>query len=117
MISETADVLYKQSAYYDPEVERAIAWDDPEIGVDWPLPRDEISVSERDAQAPRLAEVAAELPFEFAGQRQDAPLEQLGDRRRRAAEVQDAERRTPATETPSGSRSQYVAPKIWPGLS
>ena len=65
--SETADVIYKQSAYYDPEIERAIAWDDPEIGVDWPLPAGDVSVSERDAAAPRLSEVAAELPFEFAG--------------------------------------------------
>jgi len=67
VISETADVIYKQSAYYDPEIERAIAWDDPEIGVDWPLSADEVSVSERDAAAPRLADVAADLPFVFAG--------------------------------------------------
>ena len=67
VISAEADVIYKQSAYYDPQVERAIAWDDPDIGVDWPLPLEEVTVSERDVQAPRLAEIAAELPFEFAG--------------------------------------------------
>ncbi len=65
--SDVADVLYKQSAYYDPQVERAITWDDPQIGVEWPLPREEVSVSERDAQAPALEQVAAELPFVFAG--------------------------------------------------
>ena len=32
MLSETADVLYKQTAYYDPEIERGIAWDDPDVG-------------------------------------------------------------------------------------
>lgn len=63
--SEVADVLYKQSSYYDPEVERAIAWDDPDIAVDWPLPPEQVSVSERDAQAPPLAEVAGELPFVY----------------------------------------------------
>jgi dTDP-4-dehydrorhamnose 3,5-epimerase len=67
VLSELADVLYKQTAYYDPAVERGIAWDDPQIGIEWPLPRDELIVSARDASAPKLAEVAAELPFVFAG--------------------------------------------------
>jgi dTDP-4-dehydrorhamnose 3,5-epimerase len=65
VLSEIADVLYKQTAYYDPAVERGIAWDDPEIAIEWPLPNDELIVSERDRQAPRLAEVAAELPFVY----------------------------------------------------
>jgi dTDP-4-dehydrorhamnose 3,5-epimerase len=65
VLSEIADVLYKQTAYYDPEVERGIAWDDPEIGIEWPLPLDELIVSARDKQAPKLAEVAAELPFVY----------------------------------------------------
>jgi dTDP-4-dehydrorhamnose 3,5-epimerase len=65
VLSEVADVLYKQSAYYDPELERGIAWDDPEIAIAWPLPVQELSVSERDAAAPRLSEIADELPFEW----------------------------------------------------
>jgi dTDP-4-dehydrorhamnose 3,5-epimerase len=65
VLSEIADVLYKQTAYYDPAVERGIAWDDPEIAIEWPLPLDELIVSARDKQAPKLAEVAAELPFVF----------------------------------------------------
>ncbi len=65
VVSEVADVLYKQSAYYDPELERGIAWDDPEIGIAWPLRVEELSVSERDAAAPRLSEIADELPFEW----------------------------------------------------
>ncbi|HEY8305015.1 MAG TPA: dTDP-4-dehydrorhamnose 3,5-epimerase [Solirubrobacteraceae bacterium] len=64
-LSEVADVVYKQTAYYDSTVERAIAWDDPDVGVSWPLPARELSVSERDAQAPRLSEIATELPFEY----------------------------------------------------
>jgi dTDP-4-dehydrorhamnose 3,5-epimerase len=65
VLSEVADVLYKQTAYYDPAVERGIAWDDPDIAIEWPLPVDQLIVSERDRQAPRLSEVAAELPFVF----------------------------------------------------
>jgi dTDP-4-dehydrorhamnose 3,5-epimerase len=65
VLSEIADVLYKQTRYYDQEVERGIAWDDPEIGVEWPLPTAQLTVSARDAQAPTLAEMAHELPFRF----------------------------------------------------
>jgi dTDP-4-dehydrorhamnose 3,5-epimerase len=64
-LSEVADVIYKQTAYYDPELERAIAWNDPDIAVRWPLPEADLSVSERDAAAPRLREIADELPFEW----------------------------------------------------
>jgi dTDP-4-dehydrorhamnose 3,5-epimerase len=65
VLSEVADVLYKQTAYYDPAVERGIAWDDPDIAIEWPLPVDQLIVSERDLKAPRLSEIAAELPFVF----------------------------------------------------
>ena len=60
--SEIADVAYKCSTYYDPEVERAIAYDDPDVGIEWPAGL-ELKVSERDSQAPRLSDVAPELPF------------------------------------------------------
>jgi dTDP-4-dehydrorhamnose 3,5-epimerase len=65
VLSDVADVLYKQTAYYDPAVERGIAWNDPHIGIHWPLPVQELIVSDRDAAAPRLSEVADELPFEW----------------------------------------------------
>ncbi|MGO8906784.1 MAG: dTDP-4-dehydrorhamnose 3,5-epimerase [Solirubrobacteraceae bacterium] len=65
VLSEVADVLYKQTAYYDPALERGIAWDDPDVGIEWPLRCEELIISERDANAPRLAEVADELPFEW----------------------------------------------------
>jgi dTDP-4-dehydrorhamnose 3,5-epimerase len=61
VLSEVADVHYKISTYYDPATEAGIAWDDPQVGVEWPLadPR----VSERDANAPTLAEIEADLRF------------------------------------------------------
>ena len=61
VLSDVADVAYKLTSLYDPETEAEIAWDDPDIGVEWPLPGP--LVSERDRGAPRLADVAAELPF------------------------------------------------------
>jgi dTDP-4-dehydrorhamnose 3,5-epimerase len=63
VLSDVADVMYKQTAYYDPAVERGIAYDDPAIGIEWPVSADERIVSARDTTAPTLAEVADELPF------------------------------------------------------
>jgi dTDP-4-dehydrorhamnose 3,5-epimerase len=63
VLSERADVLYKCSSYYDESIERGIAYDDPDVGIGWPDM--ELSVSERDARAPRLREVRDELPFEY----------------------------------------------------
>ena len=37
VLSETADFLYKTTDYYDPQHERCIAWNDPELSIDWPL--------------------------------------------------------------------------------
>jgi dTDP-4-dehydrorhamnose 3,5-epimerase len=54
VLSDSADVLYRVSSYYDPELETGVAWDDPEIAVDWPLP--DPVLSERDRNNPRLAD-------------------------------------------------------------
>lgn len=61
VLSEVADVAYQLSSLYDPATEAGIAWDDPDIGVEWPV--EDPLLSERDKKAPRLAEIAGELPF------------------------------------------------------
>ena len=65
VLSEVADVVYKCSEYYDPAKERSIAWDDPDVGIEWP--DGERLLSERDRRAPRLAEIADALPFVYEG--------------------------------------------------
>ena len=65
VVSAVADVIYRQSGYYDASLERAIAYDDPAIGIAWPSGTT-FTVSPRDRAAPPLHEVAAELPFQFA---------------------------------------------------
>jgi dTDP-4-dehydrorhamnose 3,5-epimerase len=65
VVSDSADVIYKQSNYYSDELERGIRYDDPDVGIEWPLPVEELVPSQRDASAPTLAEVADELPFEY----------------------------------------------------
>jgi dTDP-4-dehydrorhamnose 3,5-epimerase len=59
LLSDEADVIYRLSSYYDPELETSVAWDDPEIGIEWPI--DDPVLSERDRNAPALAEIAASL--------------------------------------------------------
>ena len=55
VISDTADFQYKCTVPYDPGDERAIRWDDPTIGIDWPL-IDPPRLSGKDAAAPLLAD-------------------------------------------------------------
>ncbi len=61
VLSEIADVCYQVSSLYDPATEAGIAWDDPEVGVDWQVA--EPLLSERDKSAPTLAEIADSLPW------------------------------------------------------
>ena len=60
--SDVADVLYKQSAYYTTDVERGISFLDPAVAITWPGERSEWIYSERDANAPTLAQFTPELP-------------------------------------------------------
>ena len=52
VLSDTAEFLYKVSEYYSAEKEKGIIWNDPDIGIDWPVP-DPI-LSEKDQNNPRL---------------------------------------------------------------
>ena len=61
VLSDEADVVYKLSSYYDPATEAGIAWDDPEVDVEWPLAAP--LLSERDQEAPKLSEIASNLPW------------------------------------------------------
>lgn len=54
--SDSADFLYKTTAYYAPEAERCVRWDDPAIGIDWPLQGQAPRLSPKDAAAPPLSE-------------------------------------------------------------
>ncbi|WP_347485401.1 dTDP-4-dehydrorhamnose 3,5-epimerase [Vandammella animalimorsus] len=59
VLSDSADFLYKTTDYYAPEHERSIAWNDPDIGIAWPLAEHGIEqpqLSEKDAHALPLAQ-------------------------------------------------------------
>ena len=60
VLSPIAQVEYKCTDFYDPASELGIAWNDPALAIPWPVDRP--SLSERDRQHPRLAEVMGLLP-------------------------------------------------------
>jgi len=62
VLSETADFVYKCTNYYDGATESGIRFDDPDVGIEWPTGF-ELLYSQRDREAPRLADVADSLPF------------------------------------------------------
>ncbi|WP_426026882.1 dTDP-4-dehydrorhamnose 3,5-epimerase [Brevundimonas sp. TWP2-3-4b2] len=65
------EVAYKVTDFYAPECDGGLIWNDPDIGIYWPLPASGASLSEKDAALPRLAEL--DSPFEYDG----APLEPI----------------------------------------
>lgn len=67
VLTDTADVIYKQSNYYADETERGINYRDPDVGIEWPLPIAELVPSQRDTGAPLLRDIVDELPFRYGG--------------------------------------------------
>jgi dTDP-4-dehydrorhamnose 3,5-epimerase len=60
VLSAFADVEYLTTDVYDPTGERCLLWNDPAIGIDWPI-TDKPLLSEKDQAAPRLEELTADL--------------------------------------------------------
>jgi dTDP-4-dehydrorhamnose 3,5-epimerase len=61
VVSENADFLYKCTDFYTPGDEYSIRWDDPQIGIEWPIT--DPLLSDKDARAPLLKDAAAVLPI------------------------------------------------------
>ena len=56
VLSESADFLYKTTDYYAPEHERCLRWNDPSVGVQWPVAGLDLKLSEKDQRGLPLAE-------------------------------------------------------------
>ena len=65
VMSDAARFTYKCTAYYNAATEGGIIWDDPDIGIDWPV--EDSLLSERDLQLPRLKDIPAEKLPRFEG--------------------------------------------------
>lgn len=49
------EVMYKVTAYYSPQHDKGIAWNDPDVGIDWGIAADRVILSAKDKLQPRLA--------------------------------------------------------------
>ena len=56
VLSEEAVIQYKCDRFYEPTAEAAIAWNDPDLGIDWLVPADKVILPEKDKSHPRLCE-------------------------------------------------------------
>ena len=56
-LTETCIFQYKVDSYYAPQSEGYVAWDDPDLNIDWQVPADKIILSEKDKHHPRLSEL------------------------------------------------------------
>lgn len=57
VLSDEVVFQYKCDAFYEPRSEGAIAWDDPDLGIDWKVPSDKVILSDKDSAHPRLKDI------------------------------------------------------------
>lgn len=62
VLSDVADVIYKTSTYYAPELEAGFAFNDPDVAIAWPQDL-ELVASARDSEAPTLSAISDQLRF------------------------------------------------------
>jgi dTDP-4-dehydrorhamnose 3,5-epimerase len=63
MLEPNTIVLYKVSAPYASELDGGILWNDPDLGIDWPVTADKAVISDKDKQLQRLRDLAS--PFSY----------------------------------------------------
>lgn len=61
VLSEEVIFQYKCDNYYAPQSEGAVAWDDPDLDIDWKIPAEKVLLSEKDKKHPRLKDILGEL--------------------------------------------------------
>jgi len=58
------EVIYKVDEYYEPASDRGLRWDDPTLGIEWPVDRAAITISDKDRRQPYLRELAPAFVYE-----------------------------------------------------
>jgi dTDP-4-dehydrorhamnose 3,5-epimerase len=66
-LAPDTEILYKVDAYYSPDHERGIRWDDPGLAIPWPVPPDRAVLSGKDRGLPLLEDVDLDFHFEVEG--------------------------------------------------
>lgn len=63
-LMDNTEILYKCSDYYAPTCDRSIAFDDPDLSIEWPISRSNAVLSDKDANAPRLRDLSSPFVWE-----------------------------------------------------
>jgi dTDP-4-dehydrorhamnose 3,5-epimerase len=63
VISETAEVFYKCDAFYNKESEGGISWNDPSLKINWRIPEESVTVSEKDSNYPTIENCSTNFVF------------------------------------------------------
>ncbi len=64
-LTDDCEVIYKVTEYYAPDCDRGIAWDDPDLAIDWRISAGDVVLSDKDRKQPRLKDVPP--GFQFGG--------------------------------------------------
>lgn len=56
-LEPNTEVLYKVTNFYSPAHDHGVAWDDPELNIDWPINKSQVILSQKDEKLPRLSQV------------------------------------------------------------
>jgi dTDP-4-dehydrorhamnose 3,5-epimerase len=62
-LAENTVIAYKVSDYYSPEHDRGVMWNDPDLGIEWPVGPDEAILSAKDRMQPRLSELSINFTY------------------------------------------------------
>ena len=68
-LTPDVEVIYKVSAYYSAAHDKGLLWNDPALGISWPVAADEALLSEKDKVQPRLADLPAHFQYEGSASR------------------------------------------------
>lgn len=63
-LTPDCQVIYKCSAFYAPEADAAIRWDDPDLAIDWGVDAGDLTLSGKDKVAPLLSEITSPFTYE-----------------------------------------------------
>ncbi len=66
-LEPNTEVIYKVTDYFDAKRDKGLAWDDPELGIEWPVKPEEVILSDRDKVQPRLSDLPDYFHYDQSG--------------------------------------------------
>lgn len=56
-LEPNTEIVYKASAFWDPNLDRGIRWDDPDLAIEWPVTSDDVILSDKDREQPAFRDI------------------------------------------------------------